>query len=101
MDADFLAGVVSAALQDELWAGSGRDDRRLLLQLALRAGAGHLGNVICETETTTRAGQTGVRGITLKTKFTITKTEVSGLFGSNGVVETPVQRWHNFIRDIL
>lgn len=31
MDADFLAGVVGAALQDELWAGSGRDDRRLLL----------------------------------------------------------------------
>lgn len=35
MDADFLAGVVAAALQDELRTGPGRDDRSLLLQLAL------------------------------------------------------------------
>ncbi len=47
MDADFLAGVVTAALQDEFWTGPGRDDRSLLLQLALRTGARLLGNVVC------------------------------------------------------
>lgn len=47
MDADSLAGVVTAALQDELWTGPGRDDRSLLLQLTLRTGARLLGNVVC------------------------------------------------------
>lgn len=47
MDADFLAGVVAAAFQDELSTGPGRDDRSLLLYLALRTGARHLGNVVC------------------------------------------------------
>lgn len=35
MDADFLAGVDGAALQDEFWTRPGRDDRSLPLQLAL------------------------------------------------------------------
>lgn len=47
MDADFLAGVVAAALQDELSAGPGRDDRGLPLQLAVRAGTRPLGSVFC------------------------------------------------------
>lgn len=45
MDADFLAGVVAAALQDELRAGPWRDDRSLFPQLALRTGARLLWNV--------------------------------------------------------
>lgn len=47
VDADFLAGVVAAALQDELWTGPGRDDRGLPLQLTLRTGARLVGNVVC------------------------------------------------------
>lgn len=47
VDADFLAGVVGAALQDELWTRPRRDDWSLLLQLALRTGARQLRNVIC------------------------------------------------------
>lgn len=47
MDADFLAGVVAAALQDELGAGPGRDDRSLLFSLALRNGVRLFGNVAC------------------------------------------------------
>ena len=52
MDADFLAGVVAAALQDELRTGTGRDDRGLLLRLVLRAGAGLLGDVFCRSHRT-------------------------------------------------
>lgn len=44
MDADSFARVVGAALHDELWTGPGRDDRSILLPVAL--GAGHLGNII-------------------------------------------------------
>lgn len=47
MDADFFAGVVAAALQDELSAGPRRDDRGLLLWLILRNGAGLFWNVAC------------------------------------------------------
>lgn len=46
-DADFLAGVVTAALQDEFWTRPGRDDRSLLLQLALRTGGRLLRDVVC------------------------------------------------------
>lgn len=52
VDADFLAGVVAAALQDELWTGPGRDDRSLPLQLTLRTGARLLRNVVCWLQVT-------------------------------------------------
>lgn len=66
MDADFSACVVGAALQDELWTGPRRDDRRLLFQLALRAGGGLLRNVVLRVDRVDKNDQrasalTGVR----------------------------------------
>lgn len=54
VDADPLAGVVGAALQDELGAGPWGDDRSLLLQVLLRARTGPLRDVICGTKANER-----------------------------------------------
>lgn len=54
MDADFLAGVCSAALQDELRTGPGGDDRGFSLALGLRSM--QLRNVICQPKSNIKHG---------------------------------------------